>query len=249
MIAIILAAGYGVRLYPLTKNCPKPLLQVANKPILNYTVENLVKVKQINKIFIVSNDKFYENYQRWLKSLHFTDIQIQILNDGSTNNNNRLGAVKDLAWCIKSQNLNAPLLVIAGDNLYTFNLNAMLDFFEAKKGNVVAVTDLKSTVNIKNYGVVEFDKNFKITNFIEKPPYSNITTIAIGIYIFLPTITGFLEQYLEEKNNPDAPGYFLEWLHKKDEIYAFTFQETWFDIGDIDSYRQAKKFFEERNSL
>ncbi len=244
MKAIILAAGYATRLYPLTKNCPKPLLPVANKPILNYIIENIKNIKRIDKIFIISNNKFYRNYKEWLQVQQFKNLDIQILNDGSTSNENRLGALKDLLWCIKVKKLEDDFLVVAGDNLYNFELAEMIDFYDKKNANIIGVTNLKNKENIRNFGVVEFDENHKITNFIEKPVYSNVTTIAIGVYLFVQKIVSFLEEYIDSNNNSDAPGYFLEWLYKKDDIYAFVFEKPWFDIGDIDSYRRAKEFFE-----
>jgi glucose-1-phosphate thymidylyltransferase len=247
MKAVVLAAGYGTRLYPITRNCPKPLLPIGDKTILDHTIENMQDIEQIEEIYIVSNSKFYRNYKEWEKGINFRRKHINILNDGSTGYENRLGAIKDLLWCITTANLNDELLVIAGDNFYTFKLSALVDYFNSIKKSVVAVTDIKDINRAKSYGVVETDSTGRITNFVEKPVYPPTTFVATCTYVFIAGIRAFLEKYLQEKNNPDAPGYFLEWLHKKQDIYAYKFTEPWFDIGDIDSYKRARALLEKQH--
>lgn len=248
MKVVILAAGYGTRLYPLTKNIPKPLLPVADKPILSFTIENLQKVNEIDKIFVVTNNKFYRNFKNWLRSQSLNE-KIDILNDGSTTNDNRLGAIRDLYWCLEVQKIDDTVMVLGGDNLYTFEFADFVNFHNRYKKNAVAVTDLKDRYKVKNFGVVEYDENRKIINFIEKSIYPPSTIVAICAYIFTPHIKQLLKTYLNNNNNPDAPGYFIEWLYKREEIFAYQFDTPWFDIGDIDSYKKAREYLEKPQNL
>lgn len=247
MKAIILAAGYGTRLYPITKNIPKPLLPIANKPILNFTVEKIHKIEDVDKIFIITNSKFYRNFKEWLELQKFSK-SVEILNDGSTSNDNRLGAIKDLQWCWYTKKIEDSVLVLGGDNLYTFDLVDFVNFYKRHKKNVVAVTDLKDISKVRNFGVVEYDSNFRITNFIEKSVYPKTSIVAICAYVFTPDIKWALKDYVNAKNNPDAPGYFIEWLHKNYEVFAYNFNTPWFDIGDIDSYKSAKEYIEKKSN-
>lgn len=246
MKVIILAAGYGTRLYPLTKNTPKPLLPIADKPVLNFTIENVQKIEEVDKIFVISNSKFYRNLRDWLGLQKFKK-DVEILNDGSTSNDNRLGAIKDLQWCLETRDIKDSILVLGGDNLYTFDLLDFVNFYKMRKKNAVAVTDLKDVSKVRNFGVVEYDSSFRITNFIEKSVYPKTSVVAICAYAFTPDIQSILKDYMSAKNNPDAPGYFIEWLYKKHEVFAYNFNTPWFDIGDIDSYKSAKEYIEKKS--
>ncbi len=247
MKVIILAAGYGTRLYPLTKNIPKPLLPIADKPLLNFTIENAQKIEDVDKIFVISNSKFYRNFKDWLGLQKFNK-SVEILNDGSTSNDNRLGAIKDLQWCIETKKIEDSVLVLGGDNLYTFDMQDFVSFYKTYKKNVVAVTDLKDISKARNFGVVEYDDSFRITSFIEKSVYTKTSVVAICAYIFTPDIKYVLKDYASGKNNLDAPGYFVEWLYRRYEVFAYNFNTPWFDIGDIDSYKSAKEYIEKKSN-
>jgi glucose-1-phosphate thymidylyltransferase len=244
--AIILAAGYGTRLYPITKNLPKSLLPIVDTPLLSITMNNILEIKEIDEVVVVSNNKFFKNFQHWLSSQEYKSKNVVLLDDGTTGNENRLGAIRDLLFAIQSRAYKDSYLVLAGDNLYDFKLSELVMFYEKRKKNVVAVKDIKDKNLARNYGVVVLDENSKIKEFQEKPVYPETSLIAICAYVFTPDIETHLKEYIASGNNIDAPGYFLEWLCRREEVYAFTFSAAWFDIGDIHSYRNAQEYYRQK---
>lgn len=245
MKAIILAAGYGTRLHPLTKNMPKPLLLINNKPMLERITDDIKKIKIIDRIYIVSNDKFYRNYLAWLKDYPLKE-NIFILNDKTTTDSSKLGAVGDINFAIKEAEINDDMLIMGADNLFDFNLKDFISAFK-KKGNIVALKDLKDYSLVSKYSVIQIDKGKKITSFVEKPKNPKSTLIAACIYAYKKEVISLLKKYIKGKKNTDAPGYFVQWLHEQTAVYGFIADGHWFDIGDIDSYKKADNLYREQN--
>jgi glucose-1-phosphate thymidylyltransferase len=251
MKGLILGAGYGVRLYPLTKNTPKPLLPIAGRPVIEWTLDHLMAIPELDEIYVVVNQQFYENYQRWLNNYQKTGHKKKIIlcNDGTTSNDNRLGAVGDIQLVIKQQNIHDDLLIIAGDNLFDFNLKEFVKF-QKTHGSVIGLKNmigLDKTL-ISQYSVVTLDeKKQQVINFEEKPPLPQSTLIAICLYIFAAKELGALEEYIEQGFNKDAPGYYIQWLYKKITLYGYALKGSWFDIGDIDSYKKADDYYLKSN--
>ena len=184
MKAIVLCAGYATRLYPLTLDKPKSLLEISEKPLLNYIIEKIEKIPDIDEIFVVANDKFHKQFLDWLNDYenNFTK-KINIINDGTTSNENRLGGVGDLDLTIRKEKINEDLLVVLGDNLFDFDLNSMISFFNKINGITVGIYDLKDWEQAKNFGVFEV-KNNKLISFEEKPQNPKSTIISTGVYLF-----------------------------------------------------------------
>jgi glucose-1-phosphate thymidylyltransferase len=246
MKAIILAAGYATRLYPLTRNRPKALLPIQKKPIIDFIIDELYSLTDINEIIIVSNDKFSPLFNNWLKERQFRE-RIKVINDRTSSEKDRLGAVGDLDFVIKTEHINSDILVIAGDNIFNFNLT---DFIQSslKISHVsIGVYDIGDLEESKKFGVVKIGENSYITDFQEKPQTPSSNLIAVGIY-FLPVVTlKFIDEYLNTQNSHDVLGHYIRWLLTRDGVRGHKFSGTWYDIGDIASYKKANRDFASLN--
>lgn len=252
MKALILGAGYGLRLYPLTANTPKPLLDIAGKPVIEWTLDSLLPRKEIDKIFIVSNHLFYTNYEKWLREkmgqragpFRTYGKKIALYDDMSQNINDKLGAIGDMQFVIKKAKINDDLLIIAGDNLFEIDFTDFTRYFK-KQGTTIALKDFKGSNKeiVSQYGVVTLDKNKRIIDFEEKPAQPQTTLVAMCLYIFAQGDLKLINKYLNKGFNPDAPGYYLQWLYKQKDIYGYAQKGRWFDIGDIDSLGKASDYY------
>lgn len=243
MKAIILAAGYATRLYPLTQNKPKALLPVAGKPILDYIVDQIETVEEVDGIVIISNDKFYDNFTEW-KENRKTHLEITVLNDNTTNDENKLGAVGDINFAIDKLALDEDILVMAGDNIFTFELKDFTDYYKLKNTDVILAKRIESISDLKRMGNAVLDKNGKVLDMVEKPENPPSDTAVFAVYLYKKDTVPMIKQYLAEGGNPDAPGFFPSWLHKKKDVYAYVFDGECYDIGTPDSYKQVNEIFE-----
>src|SRR5688572_24720894 len=238
MKALLLGAGYATRLYPLTRERPKPLLPIGGIAILERICQKIFPVPGVDRIYVVTNHRFAGHYYRWLTEFQESrkpKVQIEIFDDLTTSPDDRLGAIGDIDFVIKHANVDDDLLVVAGDNLFEFPLKAFITFAKKKKSSAVCVKDLGDTRLSSLYGVVEVDSKGRIVDFEEKPPAPKSSLVAIGVYYFAKEHLALFRQYLEEGQSRDAPGYFIEWFHSRVELYAHLATGAWFDIGDFDS--------------
>lgn len=248
MKAIILAAGYATRLYPLTLNWPKALLKVNSKPIVEHIVNRLKTIEEIDGIIIVTNNKFYIHFAKWLEKIN-SDKKIKLINDLTSSEENRLGAIGDLNFAIQENNLDADILVVAGDNLFNFDLKEFIKFAKGKPGITIGVYDIKDINKANKFGVIEMDSLNQITKFVEKPEKPFSTLIGTGIYFIPKSALGFIKAYLEKDNHPDVLGCFLEYLlEKKVSFWGYRLSGNWFDIGDFEVYKIAKEHFSKERS-
>ena len=245
MKALILAAGYGTRLYPLTLNKPKPLLEVAGKPIIEYIIEKIEKVKDIDELYIVTNNKFHTHFTNWSKNYN-SKTPIKVINDMTLSDQDKLGAIGDMKFVIDKEKIDDDLLVLGGDNLFEFNLQDFINFFNEKQSNIVALYDVKDKEIAKRMSIVELDSENKLVSFEEKPENPKSTLIAICCYLYKKQTLPRINEYLEKGNNPDAPGYFIQWLHKNDQVYGWVFTESWFDIGSKEQLEEADRIHSKR---
>jgi len=242
MKAIILAAGYATRLYPLTKNRPKALLPVKGRPIIEFIIDKLKKIKKIDEIIIVSNDKFNSLFVDWANQYE-PGISLKVINDLTSSENTRLGSIGDLNFAIQKEKINTDILVLAGDNLFDFDLGNFIRFSQDKPHISVGIYDIKSPEATNKFGVVNMDRRQFLSKFVEKPTVPFSSLVAIGIY-FIPRGTlKFIKEYLGLKNSRDALGHFIEWLLNKDKVLGYRFNGAWYDIGDIDVYEKANLNF------
>ncbi|MDD5254336.1 MAG: nucleotidyltransferase family protein [Candidatus Nanoarchaeia archaeon] len=236
MKAIILAAGYGTRLKEIAKDLPKALLKLGNKTILDRLMENLKKT-DIKNIVIVTNNKFYQNFNDWKNK---NNLNITIVNDGTNTNEERLGALGDLRLAIKTLNIKEDVLVLGSDNILNFEIKDMLDEFRKEKSIMVALAKLNNKEELKKMGVVSINKKKDIILFEEKPlePKSNYASTAV--YIYPKEKLNLIEAYLKGKNNPEGPGNLLQYYYNKERIHCFISKEPWFDVGSIEVYDKVK---------
>ena len=242
MDAIILAAGYATRLQPLTLNTPKSLLNVAGKPIIEHIIRKLEKISAINKIYVVTNSKFENHFREWLKNFDASS-PIEILNDGTTSNEGRLGALGDVHYAIASKNIENDFMVVAGDNLFELSLNEVAAFFRKKQSNVIVLHDVRDLELAKHYGIVEVNDKNIVINFEEKPLSPKSTLASTGIYLFPRKTIDLIKKYISQGNSPDKTGNFIEWLHKREAVHTYITEKQWFDIGSVEQLEKANKHY------
>lgn len=247
MKALILAAGYATRLYPLTRNKPKPLLKIAGRPIIDYIARKLLEVPQIDGITIVTNDKFKLDFDMWFSEFK-PGKPIEVLSDGTLLPEHRLGAIGDIDYAIKSRDITSDLLVIAGDNLFDFDLGSFLEYAKKDKGRItIGVCDFKKKTGLTRYGILELGPAGQVLHFEEKPKFPKTSLVAVGIYYFPKEKLRLILDYIKEgTNSHDAPGHYIKWLLKKEEVYGYIIDGTWYDIGDIGSYLRANREYKKK---
>ena len=250
MKAIIPAAGYATRLYPLTQFQPKHLLPIVGRPVLSYVIEKIEAIPEIDEIIIVTNNKYYKYFLLGMQG-YKGRLPIKVINDGTTSNENRLGAIGDIKFVLDKEGIGDDILIIAGDNIFDFDLVKMHKFFltipEPKA--LVSLYDVKSIDEAKKYGVVKTNGDGKITSFVEKPEKPTSTLASTAIYFYSKRVLPLIGKYLKEGNSPDAPGHFLQWLHKVRPVYGFVFDKEkhdWLDIGDLKCYELANTLWESK---
>ncbi|MBI4017081.1 MAG: nucleotidyltransferase family protein [Candidatus Aenigmarchaeota archaeon] len=242
MKAIIPAAGYATRLYPLTENMPKALLPVGGRPMLSRIVDKINEITEVDEIVIVSNDRFASHFTKWAQTA-MTDKNIHVINDGTKSDNDRLGTIGDIALAVQAKNINENLLIVGGDNLFEFSITDFVDFARKNNSSALAVFDIKNLPLASQFGVVTLDTSQKIVNFIEKPTQPRSSLVATLCYFLKKEDVALIGQYLKEGNKPDRAGDFIAWLHKKSPVYGFSFSGNWFDIGTPEQYENVCKLF------
>ena len=241
--AVVLAAGYATRLYPLTKDTPKPLLEVGERSIINHIFVKLEEIKNLEEVYVVTNDKFYSTFVNWSKSLN-SSFKLKIVNDGTKSNEDRLGAVGDIHFVVQQEKINDDLMVIAGDNLFGFSLPDFTDFFQKKNSSIVAFHDLKDKDKVKGKYGVGIVQGSKVVDFAEKPTEPKSSLASTACYFFKRNDLVHIKNMVKS-GKVDAPGNLIKYLATESEVHAFVFDELWFDEGGFESLAEAKKVYEE----
>src|SRR6202142_4108463 len=214
MKVIILAAGYATRLYPLTLTQPKPLLPVAGQPMIDYVLDNLAPIGGIDRIYVVTNAKFAGHFQQWSTDYraHKAKLNFTIVNDRSTDDTNKLGAIGDIHFVLTRQNVTDDIIVVAGANLFSEKGSDFGRFCREKNAPVLAVYDVGNLEEIKKYNAINLDGDGRITFFEEKPKNPTSTLTGIALYFYPKATLPLIKQYIAEGNNPDQPGRFAQRL-------------------------------------
>lgn len=245
MKCILLCAGYATRLFPLTENFPKALLEIEeNKPLLNYIVKNVNQIEEIDQIYLISNQRYYEHFANWAEGLN--NIKpIKVLNDNTTNNDDRLGAIGDIEYVIKNENIDDDIIVIAGDNLFDYSLRGLIDFYKDKKDSVVCVKSLKND-DLSRFAIATLDEEQRIIDLEEKPENPKTDIAVYATYIYPKDIVPKISEYLEAGYNKDAPGYFVEYLYKIEPVYAYHFDGNCYDVGTHESLKMVRESYNKK---
>lgn len=239
MIAIILAGGYGKRLWPMTQNIAKPLLPVAGKPVIDYLVEKLSpSMENFEKIIVLTNSRFKEQFEVWAR--RWLPMNIEVISDGSSHEDEKPGAVGALASIARM--INDDFLVVAGDCIYEDELTGFLAFYNSKRLPLVAIYKAEDQSQIKRGSTVVLDRNNRITNFIEKPEEALTDLVGAVLYAFPQRIKNRVIEYVSLGLSRDEPGRFIEWLHKAEPVYGYILSGTVWDIGTPEAYRNAEKY-------
>ena len=245
MKAIILVAGYATRLYPLTKDKPKALLEVNKKPIINYIVEQIDKIDAIDDIFVVSNHKFAKNFEDWAKVTE-SEKKITVIDDGTDTVETRRGAIGDILFTIEQMKLDDEIMIIAGDNLFTYDLKDFFDYYKKIDCDSVCAKRFENKEMLSQFGIAELDGNNKIIGLEEKPENPKSDIVVYATYLYKKETMPMFKDYMDEGNNLDAPGHFIEWLYKKKDVYAYIFDGECYDVGTHESYEAVQKVFAEK---
>jgi glucose-1-phosphate thymidylyltransferase len=249
--AIILAAGYATRLYPLTKTVAKPLLPVGGRPMLDYLLDAIREVDGIDAVHVVTNHKFAGSFLEWAAAHEAPGPQIEVHDDGTTSDDDRLGAIGDIAFVIERAGLDQDdLLVVAGDNLFDYSLAEFVGWSRAKgEASAVVLYDVGSLELVKKYSNVEVDEDARLRAFIEKPQDPKSSLVATASYIYHRAHVPLIRRYLEEGNAPDQPGLLIAWLVSRAPVYGYTVSGDWRDIGDAEQLLEADNRLRERAGL
>ncbi|MDZ7701949.1 MAG: NDP-sugar synthase [Halobacteriales archaeon] len=236
MQAVVLAGGYATRLWPITKHRPKMLLPVGDSTVIDRIFAELEADDRIDDVHVSTNARFAEDFEAHLAEGPFELPTLSV--EETTEESEKLGVVGALAQLVDREGIDDDTLVIAGDNLISFAISEFLDFFEAQPGPALAAYDVGSTDRATSYGVVDVEDD-RVVDFQEKPDDPKSTLVSIACYGFPAETLPELEAYLAGDNNPDEPGWFLQWLYQHEPVGAFTFDGAWFDIGTPESYLDA----------
>lgn len=234
MKCLILAAGYATRLYPLTRNFPKPLLTVGDKTILDWLIEDIDTSGMIDEYIVISNGKFASIFEEWAPD------KVTVVNDNTFTNETRLGAVKDIKFAVDKLGIDDDLLVIAGDNLLDFSLCSFLDYYKEKRASCVMRFYEADEQRLLKCGVVTVDENDRITEMTEKSPTPATHWVCPPFYIYTREDAAKIGEALENGCGYDAPGSFIAWLCKQSRVYSMEMPGKRYDIGNYESYMRIK---------
>ena len=240
MKAVILAGGYATRLYPLTRDRPKHLLEVDGRPLLELLLERL-PLGELDAVYVVTNAKFADRFREWAES-YPTDVIV--LDDGTTSDEDRLGAIGDLQLVIESEGIDDDLIVAAGDSIFTERLDDFARFGRERDAAAIAVYDVGDLEAMKQLSSIGVDADSRLVTFEEKPEQPESTLAGIALYFYPRAILPLVGQYLAEGNNPDQPGRLVGWLYRRTPVYAWRVPGRWFDIGTPETLAEAERLFE-----
>ena len=254
MKCVILAAGYATRLYPLTQNFPKPLLEVAGKPILDWLIDDMSQTGLIDEYIIISNHKFAPIFQSWADLKFFAEqsgraerkdqrSKFKVLDDGTSSNETRLGAVKDIQFAIDQLHLDDDLLVMAGDNLLDFSLSHFIRFAKEKNATCVMRYYEHDEARLHKTGVAEIDADGRILSMEEKPANPKSNWCIPAFYYYTRQDARLIKKGIDSGCGVDAPGSFIAWLSTQTTVYTYEMPGRRYDIGTLESYEAVKQTY------
>ncbi|PSP98933.1 glucose-1-phosphate thymidylyltransferase [Halobacteriales archaeon QS_4_70_19] len=245
MHAVVLAGGYATRLWPITRHRPKMFLPVGETTVVDRIFHELERDDRIEDVYVSTNERFAGEFHDYLADSDFEKPVISV--EDTTEEDEKFGVVGALGQLVDREGIDDDLLVVAGDNLVDFDLSEFVDFFERQAAPSLAAYDVGSREKAKSYGLVELDGD-RVVDFQEKPDEPNSTLVSIACYAF-PREQLRFDEYLEGGNNPDEPGWYLQWLQERTNVHAFVFDGAWFDIGTPESYLETVAWYLDGDSI
>lgn len=237
MKCLILAAGYATRLYPLTENFPKPLLCVGDKTILDWLLDDIDASKAVDEYIVISNHKFAHHFEDWAKT---RKEKITVVDDGTSTNETRLGAVADIMFAIDKEKIDDDMLVIAGDNLLDFSLTQFIRYAKEKATSCIMRYYENDGKKLLKCGVVTVDENDRILKMTEKSPTPETHWCSPAFYYYTRSDAKLVKSAIDDGCPIDAPGSFIAWLCKKVPVHAMQMPGKRYDIGNLESYEKVK---------
>ena len=238
MKCLILAAGYATRLYPLTENFPKPLLKVGEKTILDWLIDDVDTIGLVDEYIVISNHKFAHHFEDWSKT---KNQKITIVDDGTSSNETRLGAVKDIHFAIEKLAIDDDMLVIAGDNVLDFSLTKFIAYAKGKNTSCIMRYFEEKNEKLSKCGVVSVDETDKVLKMVEKPVEPESNWCCPPFYYYTKEDARLVGKGIDEGCGVDAPGSYIAWLCNQSTVYAMKMPGKRYDIGNLESYEQVKK--------
>ncbi|MFC7324400.1 sugar phosphate nucleotidyltransferase [Halorubrum rutilum] len=246
MKAVVLAGGYATRLWPITEHRPKMFLPVGDNTVIDEIFEDLEADERVDEVFVSTNERFADTFDEYLTDSPFEKPTLSV--EETVEEDEKFGVVGALEQLVDREDVDDDLIVVAGDNMISFDLADFTDFFESKGTPTLAAYDVGDRERAKSYGLVQLDGD-EVIDFQEKPEDPQSTLVSIACYAFPAETLPKLTTYLDDDNNPDEPGWFLQWLQRRGAVHAYTFDGAWFDIGTADSYLDAVEYALEGGTL
>jgi glucose-1-phosphate thymidylyltransferase len=236
MKAVVLAGGYATRLWPITRNRPKMFLPLGDTTIVDRIYAKLEATERIDKVYVSTNERFVTDFEAHLADNAYEKPRLSV--EETRAEAEKFGVVAGFKELIEREGIDDDLLVIAGDNVFDFEIGNFLEYFERRSAPTIAVYDVGTPDRATSYGVVDLEED-RVVGFQEKPDEPAKTCVSVGCYAFPRETLALLSTYLESGNDPDEPGRFVEWLYPREPTYGYTFDGTWFDVGTLKSYLDA----------
>ena len=216
--------------------------------MIDFVLDNLAPIAGIDRVYVVTNEKFAGHFQKWSDNYRATKAKINftVVNDGSTDDSNKLGAIGDIHFVLTTQDVDDDLIVVAGDNLFSEKLEGFGQYCREKQAPVLAVYDVGNLEEIKKYNAINIEGDGKITFFEEKPKNPTSTLTGIALYYYPKSVLPLIKQYVAEGNNPDQPGRLVQWLYTRTPFYTWKVPGIWYDIGSKETLEQANRIFARR---
>lgn len=235
MTCVVLAAGYATRMYPLTLNFPKPLLEIGEKRIIDWLLDDM-ESSGVDRTVVISNHKFIDQFSSWAKTRKNTIV----IDDGSIDNDHRLGAVKDIEFAIESLNLDDDLIILAGDNVLDFSFKKFIEYGKAKGTTCIMRHYQTSIEKLRKTGVVVVDENDRVLSMEEKPQSPKSNWAVPPFYFYTREDSKMIKEGIAAGCGTDAPGSFISWLVTKRPVHAYEMPGHRYDVGSIEGYEKIK---------
>lgn len=242
MKTIVIAAGYATRLGELTKNFPKPLLKIGQSTILGRMLDDIDQIPEIDEHVIVTNHKFAPIFEEWAAQQQYTK-PITIIDDGTSTNETRLGAVCDLLFAMEQLHIDNDMLVVAADNLLFFSFQEFVDFAKAKQTSCIMCHEQSSIEKLQRTGVIVVDDQMKVLNMEEKPQEPKSHWAVPPFYIYMKKDLDLVRHSVENGCGKDAPGNLAHYMVDHTTMHAWQMTAGRFDIGSLDTYYEAVEKF------